>query len=39
MLKKIYRWLKKSWIIVFAVVSFTGEFNHEIVRVVTRSLN
>jgi hypothetical protein len=39
MLKKFYRWLKKSWIIVFAVVSLTGEFNNEILRVITRSLN
>jgi len=39
MLKKFYRWLKKSWIIVFAVVSFTGEFNNEILRTIARSLN
>ena len=39
MLKKIYFKLKKSWIVLFAVVSCVGQFNEEIQRVITRTLN
>ena len=39
MLKKIYRKLKKSWIVIFAVVSYVGHFNEEIQRVIVRTVN
>jgi hypothetical protein len=37
MLKKFYFKLKKSWIILFAVVSYVGQFNEEILRVIART--
>ncbi len=39
MLKKVYRKLKKSWIAVFAVVSYVGQFNEEIQRSILRGIN
>ncbi len=39
MLKKLYFKLKKSWIVIFAVVSYVGQFNDELGRIIQRSLN
>ena len=37
MLKKIYFKLKKSWIVLFALVSYVGQFNEEVLRVIART--
>ncbi len=39
MLKKFYFKLKKSWIVLFALVSYVGQFNEEVQRVIARTVN